>query len=143
MDQDMFDCAHTPALSPAERVDWLRLIRSRRVGPVTFHRLIVDHGSAAGALAALPGIAAAAGVSGYTICPIEVVQHEMALGRTAGARMLCWGEADYPLALMDLPDAPPVIWALGDVTLLNRPGVAMVGARNASSLGVRMAARLA
>jgi DNA processing protein len=44
---------------------------------------------------------------------------------------------------MDLPDAPPVLWARGDLSLLDRPTVAMVGARNASSLGLRMARRLA
>ena len=144
MDSDLFDHARTThVLTAAERVDWLRLIRSRRVGPVTFHRLIAEHGSAAAALQALPDIAMAAGVDRYSICPIEVVHHEMAAGRVAGAQMICWGEAAYPRALYDLPDAPPVIWALGDVSLLNRPGVAMVGARNASSLGVRMAARLA
>ncbi len=44
---------------------------------------------------------------------------------------------------MDLPDAPPVLWARGDISLLTRPMVALVGARNASSLGLRMARRLA
>ena len=125
-----------------ERLDWLRLIRSRRVGAVTFHRLLAEHGSARAALAALPQIAAAAGVEKYSACPIEVARHEMSAARVAGARMLCFGQADYPAALMDLTDAPPVLWALGDVSLLNRPMVAMVGARNASSLGVRMARRL-
>jgi DNA processing protein len=52
------------------------------------------------------------------------------------------GEADYPSALAEIADAPPILWVLGDVSLLARPMVAMVGARNASSLGVRMAWRL-
>ena len=122
---------------------WLCLIRSRRVGPVTFHRLVADHGGVEAALNALPGIAQAAGVERYSCCPIEVVRHELAQGRVAGAQLLLWGQAGYPLALMDLPDAPPILWAQGDVGLLSRPMVAMVGARNASSLGLRMARRLA
>jgi DNA processing protein len=61
----------------------------------------------------------------------------------AGARLLLWGQAGYPRSLMDLPDAPPILWAQGDTDLLNRPMVALVGARNASSLGLRMARRLA
>ena len=135
---------HKPVLTlQDDPVLWLQLIRSRRVGAVTFHRLIVDHGSAAAALAALPDIAAAAGVQGYAVCPIEVARHEMAAGRVAGAVMLLWGQPGYPTPLMDLPDAPPVLWAQGDVSLLSRPMVAMVGARNASSLGLRMARRLA
>ncbi len=103
---------------------------------------MAEHGGAKAALAALPGIARAAGVEGYEICPIGVVEAEMRQGAKLGARMLVHGEADYPRALMDLPDAPPILWALGDVSLLNRPAVAMVGARNASSLGMRMARRL-
>jgi DNA processing protein len=144
MDSDLFEKAQSLALpkNDAERLDWLRLIRSRRVGPVTFHRLIAEHGSARAALAALPEIARLAGVEGYTLCPLEVVQHECAQARKAGAVMLCWGTAEYPAALMDLPDAPPVLWALGDIRLLARPMVSLVGARNASSLGLRMARRL-
>ncbi|MFT7060469.1 MAG: DNA processing protein [Pseudorhodobacter sp.] len=133
----------TAPRNETQRLDWLRLIRSRRVGPVTFHRLIDEHGSAGAALAALPEIARASGVEGYMVCPVEVARHEMSLARVAGARMLCFGGADYPSSLMDLPDAPPVLWALGDLSLLNRPMVALVGARNASSLGLRMARRLA
>ncbi|MDP3263648.1 MAG: DNA-processing protein DprA [Tabrizicola sp.] len=131
------------AVTEAERLDWLRLIRSRRVGAVTFHRLIGEHGSAGAALAALPEIARAAGVEGYAVCPVEVAAAEVRAARQKGARMLCHGEAGYPVALMDLADAPPLLWAIGDVALLHRPMVAMVGARNASSLGVRMARRLA
>ncbi len=131
---------HTPG---DDGSSWLRLIRSRRVGPTTFHRLLAEHGSARTALAALPAIARAAGVENYEPCPVEVVRHELAQARLAGARMLLYGQAGYPTALMDLPDAPPVLWARGDIALLGRRMVALVGARNASSLGLRMARRLA
>lgn len=124
-------------------LEWLQLARSRRVGPATFHRLMSEHGSAGAALAALPAIAAAAGVEGYEVCPIGVVRAEAARGAKLGAQLLLWGQAGYPAALMDLPDAPPVLWALGDLSLLARPAVALVGARNASSLGLRMAKALA
>ncbi|MCX7286301.1 MAG: DNA-processing protein DprA [Rhodobacterales bacterium] len=125
-----------------DRIDRLRLLRSRRVGAVTYHRLVAEHGSGGAALAALPGIARAAGVEGYEVCPVGVAQIEMAQGQALGARLLVHGEADYPAALSDLPDAPPILWVLGNAALLNQPAVAMVGARNASSLGVRMARRL-
>lgn len=125
-----------------DRSDRLRLVRSRRVGAVTYHRLLAEHGSARAALTALPAIARAAGVEDYEICPLGVVQAELKQGRALGARLLTHGEPDYPAALLDLPDAPPVLWAMGDIDLLNRPAVGMVGARNASSLGTRMARRL-
>ncbi|WP_374437147.1 DNA-processing protein DprA [Tabrizicola sp.] len=125
-----------------DRLDRLRLVRSRRVGAVTYHRLMAEHGSARAALEALPGIAKAAGVEEYEVCPLGVVQAELKKGQALGARLLVHGEPDYPLALAEVPDAPPVLWATGDISLLNRPAVGMVGARNASSLGVRMARRL-
>ena len=125
-----------------DRIDRLRLLRSRRVGAVTFHRLMAEHGSAAAALAALPAVAKAAGVEEYEVCPRGVVEAEMRQGRALGARLIVHGEAGYPALLAEVPDAPPILWALGDVSLLARPMVAMVGARNASSLGVRMAKRL-
>ena len=123
--------------------DWLRLIRSRRIGPATFHRLLAEHGSAAQALRVLPEIARAAGVENYEICPIGVVMAELKQARAAGATMLRWGDANYPASLQEISDAPPVLWAQGQVALLARPMVALVGARNASSLGLRMARRLA
>jgi hypothetical protein len=88
-------------------------------------------------------MARAAGVADYSPCPVEVVADEMATARAMGARMLCLGAPDYPAALAGMPDAPPVLWLRGQGAWLDRPMVALVGARNASSLGVRMARRLA
>ena len=133
----------TQAAERADPADWLRLIRSRRVGAVTFHRLMGEHGSARAALQALPELARAAGVEGYEVCPLGVAQAEIKAGRACGAQLLLWGGPGYPAGLMDLADAPPVLWAWGDTGLLQRPMVALVGARNASSLGLRMARRLA
>ncbi|MEP3346907.1 MAG: DNA-processing protein DprA [Litoreibacter sp.] len=132
-----------PPLAPprlqGDCVSWLRLIRSYRVGTSTFFRLLHEHGSASAALDALPHIASAAGVARYTPCTVGAAQKEMERGAQLGAQLLLHGSATYPQALMDLPDAPPVLWALGDIALANKPTVAMVGARNASSLGTRMA----
>jgi DNA processing protein len=133
----------TPPWTEDDRLDWLRLIRSRRVGAVTFHRLLAEHGSARAALDALPDVARAAGVSDYHTCPVEVAKAELAEARLRGAVPLFHGGPGYPAALTELPDAPPILWAQGDVALLARPMIALVGARNASSLGVRMARRLA
>jgi DNA processing protein len=129
--------------SADDPLEWLQLARSRRVGPATFHRLLRDHGCIGAALAELPKIAAVAGVENYEICPIGVVRAEMARGAKAGAQLLLWGRGGYPAALMEMADAPPVLWALGDISLATRPAAAIVGARNASSLGLRMAKSLA
>ncbi|NNK77939.1 MAG: DNA-protecting protein DprA [Litoreibacter sp.] len=132
-----------PPKAQAEMVSWLRLIRSRRVGISTFFRLMRDHGTATRALAALPGIANAAGVARYTPYTEEQAEYELALGRRTGAKLVFYGAQDYPAALCNISDPPPLIWTLGDPALLTRPAIALVGARNASSLGRRMAHRLA
>lgn len=144
MDGQLSNTPHpTPPRTEADRVDWLRLIRSRRVGPATWHRLVGEHGTVRAALEALPEIALAAGVEGYEPCPAPVAADELRRGSRAGARPLFLGAGDYPAALAALPDAPPVLWVLGDTSLFRRPLVAVVGARNASSLGIRTARRLA
>jgi DNA processing protein len=124
-------------------LDWLRLTRSRRVGPATFLRLIAEHGSAAAALEALPRIAEAAGVRSYAPASRSEALAEQRAAQVAGARALLLGAADYPPRLATIADPPPLLWALGRPGLAARPVVALVGARNASALGCRMASRLA
>jgi len=123
--------------------DRLRLLRSRRVGVATYRRLLKEHGTARNALHALPEVARAAGVLDYQVCPNGVIDAEMRAAWTAGAELLAEGDPDYPAHLHEIPDAPPLMWTIGQRALLHRPMVALVGARNASSLGTRMAKSLA
>jgi DNA processing protein len=132
-----------PSDSGADRLARLRLIRSRRVGPATYLRLMGEHGQASAALAALPEVARAAGVADYAPCPEPVALAELRAAKRAGARMLCLGDAEYPADLAQVADAPPVLWVKGQAALLSRPMLALVGTRNASALGTRMARRLA
>lgn len=125
-----------------DKLDWLRLYRSRRVGPVTFIRLVREHGSVAAALDILPSIAAAAGVSDYQVVSREIAEKEFMAGQALGAELLFLGADDYPQRLATIQDPPPILWALGDPAVALRPSVAFVGARNSSSLGRRMASKL-
>jgi len=145
MIEDLHSSTHPPLPPTTEddRFAWLRLLRSRRVGISTFYRLLDEHGTAQNALAALPEVARNAGVAGYEICPPGVIDAELKAAKAAHARLLCLGAPDYPDWLAKISDAPPLLWAVGDVTLLARPMIALVGARNASSLGTRMARALA
>lgn len=133
----------TPPLLDEDRLSWLRLLRSRRVGIATFYRLMAEHGSAQAALSELPHIAAAAGVTDYAPADAARAIAEMKTASRFGARMICRGEAEYPPLLSTISDAPPLFWMRGDAALLNRPMIAMVGARNASGLGERTARMLA
>ncbi|MDU8942913.1 DNA-processing protein DprA [Rhodophyticola sp. MJ-SS7] len=104
---------------------------------------MAEHGSADAALAALPEVARAAGVESYRPVAMDLVDTEFEAAERCGARALWYGADDYPDLLAELPDAPPLLWAIGDAALLKKPLIALVGARNASSLGTRMARRLA
>ena len=132
-----------PPTSEDEQFSRLRLLRSRRVGITTYKRLLIEHGTAQNALAALPEVARAAGVESYEICPEAVIQAELNAARAAGAQLVMQGTPAYPNSLDEIEDAPPFLWIIGEPDLLKRPMIALVGARNASSLGTRMAKTLA
>ncbi|MGJ5619329.1 DNA-processing protein DprA [Sulfitobacter sp. MF3-043] len=145
-DKDLNPSSTHPPIPPTqedEQFARLRLLRSRRVGISTYKRLLIEHGTAQNALAALPQVARAAGVSEYQICPEGVIWAELKAARAAGAQLVLQGQDPYPTLLNDLADAPPFLWCIGDTSLLARPMISIVGARNASSLGTRMAQALA
>lgn len=133
-----------PPTTEGNRLAWLRLLRSYRVGTSTFLKLMAEHeGDALAAIDALPRVAAAAGVDDYRPCSKARAQDELDRGQAAGAALVFRGAPDYPTALAQTEDAPILLWVKGDPTLLETPSIAMVGARNASSLGQRMATTLA
>lgn len=123
-----------------EQIDWLRLARTESVGPITFHRLMRKYQSAAHALEALPSLTRNKPVSVY---PVELAQRELEqLGKIGGV-MLFAGDANYPLALSSLEDAPPVLSVLGRVSALQSASLALVGSRNASLNGRKLAGQMA
>ena len=131
------------ALSDAERRDWLRLARTENVGPVTFDQLIQRFGTAGAALAALPDLAARGGRSGLKVVSEAQIDRELADGAALGATLIAACEGAFPQALAALDPPPPLIWARGRIDLLDRPCVAIVGARVASAAGQRVARGLA
>lgn len=133
-----------PNLSEAERLSWLRLSRTENVGPITFRQLLARFGSASAALAALPDLAAQGGKRNLTPPAIAAIEREIAAHRKHGAALLALPDADYPLLLKQIEDAPPIISVLGQTSLLHKPRpVALVGARNASLNGRKFAELLA
>lgn len=121
----------------------LRLIRTPRVGPVSFRQLVARFGSAAAAIEALPDLARRGGGRLPAVPAAEVAERELAAAARLGARHLFLGDADYPALLAELDDAPVALTVRGDVALAARAGVAMVGARNASAAACRFARHLA
>lgn len=132
----------TTKLSPAQRTAWLRLIRSDNVGPITFRQLLNRFGSAEAALEALPTLTGRSGK------PLRIISQSQAEDEIAGlsrygARLVAQGEADYPPHLTHIPAAPPLITLVGGERLDWHRTVGIVGARNASSAGVKMTRMLA
>lgn len=126
----MFDGSDPGDLPPAERRARLRLARSARVGPVTFHEALSHFGSARAACGTLATV------------PDSAIEREERALTNLGGRFLVIGDREYPAALAALPDAPPVLSMVGDPGLLARPTLAIVGAREASLAGRQFAAHL-
>jgi DNA processing protein len=134
----------TTHLTDEQRIDWLRLIRSDRVGPHTFRSLINHFGSARTALDRLPDLARRGGASRPgRICSEQDARTELAASKRYGVSLVAPGEAGYPLRLAMLDDAPPLLGVRGAHDVLMRPMIAIVGSRNASGAGLKFAASLA
>lgn len=127
-------------LSFAERRDWLRLIRTPTVGPVSFRDLIQRFGSAGDAIDALPGLIRRKPVS---VPPPEQIEAEMERSEELGIRLLAACEPDYPSYLRAVDPPPPMISVWGKTDILQKPCVAIVGSRNASAVGQQFAQKIA
>ncbi|MEO7276615.1 MAG: DNA-processing protein DprA [Sphingomicrobium sp.] len=124
-------------------VDRLRLVRTPGIGPVTSRQLIRRFGSPAEAIVAVPDLARRGGGKAPPLFSRDSAEREIARVDTLGGRYLALGQGLYPRLLAQLVDAPPLLIARGRLDLLDRPTVAMVGARNASAAACRFARGLA
>ena len=131
-------------LTAAEKLDWLQLCRSTGVGPQTFFKLLRRFGSARRALEELPRLAReAGGEERWRRCRREEAEAEYAAIAELGCTLLAQGEPGYPQRLAEIADPPPLLLVRGEVELLDRPALAVVGARNASANGRMFAHNLA
>jgi DNA processing protein len=131
-------------MNTADALDRLRLARSEGVGPVSYRRLLRRYGSAAAALAALPELARAGGRGTAPAIPErDEVERECAKLRKLGGQILFLDTPEYPALLALLDDAPLALAMLGQADALQGRAVALVGGRNASINGQRIAEDLA
>jgi DNA processing protein len=70
-------------------------------------------------------------------------EQEVELTRRQGGTILTYEDQDYPERLREIFDPPTVLWVLGDVKLLSRPSIAIVGTRKPTPYGTGMAEILA
>lgn len=130
-------------LTDAQRLDWLRLIRSENVGPATFRDLINHFGSARAALEALPDLSRRGGKSAIRVCALSDAETEFEAIERFGARLIALGEKDYPPHLRHIDGPPPLLSLVGGFACQETRTVALVGARNASLSGRKLAASIA
>lgn len=131
-------------VSDAEKLAWLRLARTDTVGPVTFRKLIESFGTASAALEALPELSRRGGrKKPLTPPPAHIVEREFRALQKMGGQIVTAACPDYPPLLATCEDAPPVLSVLGDPALMRKPCTALVGARNASINGRKLAEKLA
>ncbi len=133
-----------PALNDSERLDWLQLIRTPSIGPITFHRLIANYGDAGAALQALPELSHKAGRKNpLRAADRGAAKAELANADRQGARAIALCEDDYPKALAAIADPPPILYLRGHANLFEKPAIAIIGARNASGVGRKIARHIA
>ncbi len=127
-------------LGTAERLACVRLIRSENVGPVTFRALINHFGGAEAALAAVPELSRRGGrTRAIRLCPADKAEAELERAEQAGAVPLFTIEPGYPAALAVIDAPPPLLYVKGDAALLDRPIVSIVGSRQCSAAGTKLA----
>ena len=139
-------------MEDAEVVATLALATVPGIGSQRLRALVATFGSAAAALAAPParlaslhgfGPAAATAIRSATPRDGERVLERLAALGGPPARVLFPGEPDFPEQLTEIYDPPAVLYAWGDVALLQRPAVAIVGSRNHTTYGAAAARLLA
>lgn len=134
-----------------ELAAWIRLMDTEGVGPQTARELLGRFG--------LPSEIFAAGFSAVQKYVPEKVAHALCTpipealqaridntltwAAQRGNHVLTLADHDYPKSLLTIADPPPVLYAKGNLTLLRRPAIAIVGSRNATKQGLENAERFA
>lgn len=117
-------------------IDILRLINTEGIGPVTFYKLLGKEGSVRQALSAVE--------KNKKVPSIDWAEDEIERAKRKQAEIVSFDDERYPQMLKHTSDAPPILYMIGNIELANYPAnVSIVGARNASIAGRKMASRLA
>ncbi len=131
-------------LNEKEKLEWLQLIRSENIGPRTFFDLLKFYGSPAKAVAAIPAIAAKGGRKNpIKLCTRQEAEKEIESCEKLDAKIVAFCEPWYPSLLRTIDDPPPVITVLGNLDLLQKKSIGVVGTRNASANSSMFTAKLA
>lgn len=119
-----------------ELIDWIQLINSDGIGPVSFYKLLHKYGSAKDALAYLTTQRAP-----YSRADAEYVLKK---AESSKINVVARGDNLYPKNIAQLNDAPPILFIKGRTDVLNYPiMISVVGSRNATVNGRKIASKIA
>ena len=127
---------------------WLALALTPGLGPTRVRKLIEHFGSPERVLHAslteleATGMQAVSAQSLATGKSLELAQQECANATEAGARIITLGDLEYPPRLKEIYDPPVVLFVRGNLEVLSKPGIAVVGTRHPTPYGIGMAERL-
>ena len=122
--------------STQEIIDFIRLINTENIGPITFYKLLQKYKSVSSALKHLP--------QRFTPYPSTLAQKELELAHKLGIHILTFADDAYPQRLRHIADAPPILYVKGNPECLNpEKSLAIAGARNASLPGRKLASQIA
>ncbi|MBP1531902.1 MAG: DNA-processing protein DprA [Alphaproteobacteria bacterium] len=124
-------------MNTEDLADILQLIGTDGIGPVSFYNYVKKGGNVKNALELLRQ-------KGKTIYSRQSAYDEIEKAEKLKVRILTYADKEYPQNLLQLNDAPPVLYVYGNVELLNyQPAISIVGVRSASINGRKIASRIA
>ncbi len=133
----------TRTLSSAEKLAWIRLIMSENIGPITLFRLLKQFGNAEVAIDYVEKIAQNKQRQNILVCSLDKAKKELELAFKQNTHIIALIEPEYPELLRYVEDAPPILYAKGNLGVLQNKQIALVGARNASLSGKNLAKTIA
>ncbi len=113
-------------MTDKEKIDWIRLLRSEGIGQITFHKLIAKYQNPSNTIEFLKSFPK------YKIADVSVAEKELESAEKLGCTILFSCDENYPFLLKQIPDAPAVLYVLGNPDALTAKNFAIVGSRNAS-----------
>jgi DNA processing protein len=132
-----------------ERLAYLALAQVPGLGPARLQTLLDAcltplgaHSAPFAFLCALPGFTSACATA-IKQTPLRAGRDLAASAERVGARILVPDDAEFPAALRTIPDPPPLLFALGNLSLVERPVVAVVGSRDHTGYGETVTRTLA
>ena len=135
-------------MDSSQYLGWLALALTPGLGARMAGKLLQEFGSPeaifSASLTALESrrLPAAVAQAIHTRQPLSDAAKELAMVQAAGCRLLTWDEPEYPRRLREIYDPPALLYVRGNVELLGRHMISIVGARRPTPYGNQMAERL-